>query len=318
MSTNPMTIDAPATAAERMRATMTAVRVSIQWFGVRKTLTPEQRAQAAESFGAAGQFISAGKKLLDTSHPAYKAVTAVRGQILGYWKGMTLPFPEPGIRLIRQDQIEAFNARMNELREDLAAALDQLDRQYRALKAAAQERLGQLYNETDYPEVLRGMFGVEWDFPSVEPPQSLRQLAPEIWQQECTRVSTRFDDAVQMAEQAFMEELGSLVGHITERLSGNSPDGKPKIFRDSAVISLREFFDRFRSLNVRSNEQLDQLVEQAQQAVSGIAPQDLRDNGALRQRIAAQMTTVGEALDQMQVDRPRRRILRRPLTGEVA
>jgi len=51
--------------AQRLRATMAAVRVAFCWFGVRKTLTPEQKAQAADTFGAEGQYLSAGKKLLD-------------------------------------------------------------------------------------------------------------------------------------------------------------------------------------------------------------------------------------------------------------
>ena len=57
---------------------MAAARVSFTWFGARKTLTAEQKSQAADAFGAEGQFLSAGKKLLDTRHPKFKAVTAVR------------------------------------------------------------------------------------------------------------------------------------------------------------------------------------------------------------------------------------------------
>ena len=76
--------------------------ISFTWMGVRKTLTPEQKNQAAESFGAEGDSLSACKKLLDTKHAAYKEVTAVRGRVGAYWKGLTLPYPEPGIRLIRQ------------------------------------------------------------------------------------------------------------------------------------------------------------------------------------------------------------------------
>jgi hypothetical protein len=56
---------------------MAAVRVSLSWFGTRKTLTAEQRSQAADTFGAEGAFLSAGKKLLDTKHEAYKGVTTV-------------------------------------------------------------------------------------------------------------------------------------------------------------------------------------------------------------------------------------------------
>ena len=66
-----------ASAAQRLRNDTAAVRVSLRWLGVRKTLTPEQKTQAAESFGAEGDFLSARKKLLDTRHPAYKEVTAI-------------------------------------------------------------------------------------------------------------------------------------------------------------------------------------------------------------------------------------------------
>jgi hypothetical protein len=106
---------------------------------------------------------------------------------------------------------------------------------------------------------------IEHDYPTVEPPDYLRQLNPDLYQQECRRVQSRLDEAVQLAEQAFLEELGRLVDHLTDRLSGTD-DGKPRVFRDSAVTNLTEFFERFRTLNVRSNEQLDELETRAQSA----------------------------------------------------
>src|ERR1700757_5226574 len=98
--------------AQWRRKPTAAVRVSFTWFGVRKTLTNEQKNQAAESFGAEGDYLSARKKLLDTKHPAYKEVTGVRGKVSAYWKSLTLPFPEPGVRLIRQHEVERFNRQM--------------------------------------------------------------------------------------------------------------------------------------------------------------------------------------------------------------
>jgi len=250
---------------------MAAVRVSLQWLGVRKTLTPEQKNQAADTFGATGDFLSAGKKLLDTKHPSFKAVTAVKNRAVGFWKSLTLPFPEGGVRLIRQDRVEEFDAQMREYQAELAEAVTSLDRHYTELKAAARERLGTLFNESDYPASLEGMFSIAWDFPSVEAPDYLRQLNPELYQQECQRVQERFSEAVRLAEQAFTEELAKLVSRLTERLSGQV-DQKPKIFRDSAIGNLTEFFDRFREMNVRSNEQLDNLVADAQRVVRGVEP----------------------------------------------
>jgi len=297
--------------SQRLRTTMAAVRVSLSWLGVRKTLTAEQKSQAADTFGAEGAFLSAGKKLLDTTHPAFKAVTAIKGRIIALWKSMSLPYPEPGIRLIRQDQIETFNAQIESLKDELGVAVRQLDEHFADLKAAARDRLGSLYNPADYPASLLGLFQVAWDYPALEPPEYLQQLSPDIYRQECERVSARFDEAVQLAEQAFIEELQDLVSHLTERLTGQA-DSKPKVFRDSAVTNLTEFFQRFRQLNVRSNDQLDALVAQCQQIVRGVEPQALRDSQNVRQRVAQQLTQVENVLDTLLVDRPRRNILRRP------
>jgi hypothetical protein len=144
----------------------------------------------------------------------------------------------------------------------------------------------------------------------VEPPDYLQQLNPALYEEECRRVQNRFDEAVRLAEEAFTAELAKLVSHLTERLSGQE-DNKPKIFRDSAIENLTEFFGRFRELNVRSSEQLDQLVAQAQRTIRGVEPQALRDNAGLRQQVATEMSRVQSVLDGLLVDRPRRNILRR-------
>src|SRR4029077_19318368 len=121
----------------------------------------------------------------------------------------------------------------------------------------------------DYPSDVRGLFNVEWDFPSVEPPTYLMRINAAIYEQEQQRVAQRFEQAVTLAEQAFLSELGKLGSHLSERLC-NGEDGQRRICGDSPITNLTEFFERFKNLNVRSNTELDQLVEQAQQLVQGI------------------------------------------------
>ncbi len=299
------------TASARLRATMAAVRVSFVWFGTRRCLSPQQKAEAADAFGAEGNYLSACKKLLDTSHPAFRAVNSVRSRAVSIWRGMTLPYPEPGIRLIRQDDIASFDVQMATLRAELETAVAQLEDHFAELKNSARQRLGRLFNPADYPLTLEGLFEISWDFPSVEPPDYLRQLSPALYEQEKARVSARFDEAIRLAEEAFTSELAKLVSHLSERISGQD-DGKPKVFRDSAITNLREFFERFGQLNVRSNEQLDTLVAQAQRIVRGVEPQELRDSANLRQHVATQLAGVQSVLDGLLVDRPRRNILRKP------
>jgi hypothetical protein len=297
--------------AEYLRGITAAVRVAFTWFGTRKTLTPEQKSEAADAFGAAGNYLSAAKKLLDTKHAAFRSVTTVRNQIVSYWKGNSLPYPEPGIRLIRQDDVGSFNMQLTTLKAELDDAIQGLNAHYGELKSTARNRLGRLYNSADYPETLVGLFDVSWEFPSVEPPSYLQRLSPELYRRESQRVAARFDDAVRLAEETFLAELDRLVSHLTERLAGEE-DGKPKIFRDSAIENLTEFFNRFRRLNIRSNEQLDELVNQVQQAVRGIQPQALRTDLPLRKRVMTQLAGIQSVVDGLLIDRPRRNILRRP------
>ncbi|QEF97877.1 hypothetical protein Mal15_19230 [Stieleria maiorica] len=305
--------DAPAATRDhggKLRTTMAAMRLSFTWFGTRKSLSSEQKALAADTFHAEGKYISAGKKLIDTGDASFRAVTSVRTQATAYFKGATLPFPEPGLRLVPQASVDQIDGRMQSFRDELAEAVAALDGRFDELKYEARDRLGDLYCESDYPDTLRGLFEIGWEFPSVEPPDYLRRLNPELYQQECNRVKSRFDEAVQLAEAAFIDELNKMVEHLSERLTGND-DGKPKVFRDSAIENFAEFFDRFQRLNIRSNEELDQVVDRARRVIDGVAPQSLRDSESLRQRITGQLAAVQSSLDGLMVDRPRRNILRR-------
>jgi len=240
---------------------MAAVKLAFTWLGVRKTLAPEQRTTAARAFHADRELLSASKFILDTKNPAYRAVAAVRSEASGYWRTVTLPFPEAGIRLLPQNSLGLFATTMQTYRERLQEAARELSGQYDQVKSEAQRRLGTLFNASDYPTTLDGLFDLEVSYPTIEPPNYLMALHPDVYQQEQARVRERFESAVELAEQGFATELQRLSAHLAERLTGLH-DGQPKVFRDSAVENLREFFERFRRLNIRSSPELDELVQQ--------------------------------------------------------
>ncbi len=108
------------------------------------------------------------------------------------------------------------------------------------IKSEAQQRLGTLFNQADYPSTLDGLFDMEWSVVPIEPPQYLVALNPEVFRQEQARVCERFESAVELAEQAFVTEPQQLMAHLAERLTGLH-DGQSKVFEDSAVENLRDF-----------------------------------------------------------------------------
>jgi hypothetical protein len=255
---------------------MAAVKLSFTWLGVRKTLAPEQRTTAARAFHADRELLTASKLILDTKNPAYRAVAAVRSEASTYGRTVTLPFPEAGIRLLPQNSLGLFAQTMRTYRERLQEAARELTAQYDTIKREAQRRLGSLYNASDYPQTLDGLFDLEVSYPTIEPPGYLMALHPDAYQAEQARVRERFE---------------------------------------SAVENLREFFERFRRLNIRSSPELDALVEQPQQTINGIEPQTLRDPNRLRQTVARDFEQIQARVGELLVDRPRRNILRRGQTG---
>ncbi len=300
--------------AQRLRRTAAAVRVSLHWWGTHRALTSKQKEELGTAAAADSRLLTAGKKLIDVRHPAVRKLTGIKTRLGHYWRGITLPCTEPGVRLIRQSDIESFVHTLEGFREELAQAESELNAVYDDIKADARQRLGRLYNPADYPAEVRGLFGVDWDFPSVEPPSYLMQVSPDLYEGERRRVAARFDEAVRLAEQAFATEFARLLSHLTERLAGGE-NGERRVFRDSAVTNLREFFQRFSQLNVRSNPELDALVEQAQQLVRGATPQGLRDDDDLRQHVAAEMALVRQRVEGLITDVPRRRLVRARPSG---
>ncbi len=295
--------------AQRLRRLAAAVRVHFTWWGVHRTLTAQQKEEVGLAYAADARFLTAGKKLIDVRHEAFRRLTSIKNSVTNYWRGLTLPFTEPGVRLLRQCDVESFVHTMEQSRHELVQAEADLNAVYGEIRSDARERLGRLYNPADYPPEVRGLFNVEWDFPAIEPPSYLMRIAPEVYREEQERVARRFEEAVQLAEQAFLAEFGRLVSHLTERL-GPDEAGQRRVFRDSAVTNLTDFFQRFRQLNVNSNEELDRLVEQAQELVRGVRPQELRDDEGLRRHVQTEMAAVQGRLEAMIVERPRRQIIR--------
>lgn len=312
MSTETEELNTPAEAvtetANELRQTMGAVKLSFSWLGTQRKLSDVQTKQAADTFHAATDLVTASKRLIDTKNTTYRTLTAIKSQASSYWRSMTLPYPQEGVRLIKQSDVAAFEAKMREIKEQLAAAAANLQLEYESLKDAAREKLGELYNPNDYPATLEGVFDVRWEYPPVEPPNYLVTFNPELYAQEQSRVQQRFEAAVVMAENAFAEQLQEMVEHLIERLTDNA-DGERKVFRNAAIENFKDFYENFRRMNVRSNEQLENLIRQANDLVSGVDVKDLRENKNMRQNLSQQMSEVKVALDNLITNAPRRRVI---------
>src|SRR5580704_12062831 len=141
VSEAPPAAEAP---AQRLRRIAAAVRVRLRWWGVHRALTAQQKEEMGAVASADARLLTAGKKLIDSRHEAVRRLASVKTRLGNYWRGLTLPYTEPGIRLIRQADVEAFVHGMEGFREELAEAAAGLAAAYEDIKDDARRRLGRL------------------------------------------------------------------------------------------------------------------------------------------------------------------------------
>jgi len=303
--------------AQTLSQTFAAIRLTLRWMGITRSLTAQQKEDLGGRDAVDVAMISASRKILDPAHPAMKRINSIRTKIRKVWMESSLPYVETGIRLIPRKDIRGFHDRMTRLKQELVQASRELESDFEHLRRDAERRLGHLFDPADYPDSVEGLFALDWSVMEVQPPQYLMRLDPQLYRLEEERVKARFQEAVEMAEQAFLTEFSGLVNHLAERLS-EGEHGEKKVFRDTAVDNLKGFMERFRNLNVTNNGDLDRLVNQVQDLLAGITPQHLRTRSGWRHAIATNLSTVQTQLDGMMINRPRRRITRMETEHAVA
>ncbi len=100
-----------------------------------------------------------------------------------------------------QSSLSTFASTMETYRERLQEAARELAAQYDTIKPEAQRRLGTLFNASDCPSTLDGLFDLQVSYPTIEPPNYLMALHQEAYQQEQARVRERFESAVELADE---------------------------------------------------------------------------------------------------------------------
>lgn len=294
------------TLGQELKASTVGCKLSVKRWGTTKTLDDGELERVAVTFDAKSDSISASKKLIDTKDPKFKAISSVLSRAKSYWNAVTVPYPDNGIRLLRTDRIEEFENNVDMFRNELLAALVEFDAEFYRLKQAAKDNLRELFDENDYPMSVLDLFSIHHEYHQIDPPKHLMDLHPEIYEREKQRIAAKFDEAIQLAEAAFADELQKMLDHAIERLT-DTGDGKKKKFNDSLMENFREFIDRFHKLNVSGNQQLNDLVEQIKQVAGNVDCEMLRANGGLREHIKEQMLEARNHMATLIVDRPHRK-----------
>jgi hypothetical protein len=217
----------------------------------------------------------------------------------------TLPFPITSLYLIPKESLGIVDEALEGFRERFWKKVNDFVDQYDLAREEARTVLGDLFNDTDYPEDISTKFKFEWRFLTLDLPKKSKILTPEIYQREKEKFEAMMEETRQMATEALAGELGEIVTQMVERLNGN---GKGKSINSAMLNKIRDFFDAFETKNLFDDEKLNEVVAQAHSVIDGVSPYGIKYNEVMRKRITDAMGGIKETVDNVIQDLPRRKI----------
>lgn len=230
------------------------------------------------------------KEALADITTAYNALKAHRDR-------HTLPWSDKGPRIMTRNIFELFMSGYGELERQFNDAVDEfITVRYPPLRDKAAFRLGDLFNDKDYPppEELRKKFSVNLDIDGITEPEDFRIALPEA---ELNKLKQTMEESINRrlgdAMQDVWLRIAELLEHYIEKMDDNEA-----IFRDSTVNNLVDLMNILPGLNVVGDPKLREIRQRIMNTIGSYEPADLRKGGDLRAAAAKEAREIRESINE--------------------
>lgn len=248
-------------------------------------------------------WLTASKKLVEPS--SLKPICKVSNATRMWLTAKSLPFPVTGMVFIPKDLISTVDSRLHRFKNEFDEAVIDFANDYIELRENAKKYLGTLFNEVDYPIDIASKFKFNWRFIILDiPNDESKLLSPEVYAREEEKFKQTMEEARCMAVEALRTEFSEMVKHITERFTHGD---KPKIFKNSTIDSFYEYFQTFKERNIFEDDQLKDLVNQAQKVLNGTSTDGIRSDSQIKESIRTGMADIKSSIEEA-FKRPRRKL----------
>ena len=233
-----------------------------------------------------------------------KYLTALKANINNY----TVPsFFRGGMYLVKMEAVEKVDVMIEKAIEDFKPVVQAFADVVEQRRDESRDRLKGAFDVRHYPtreQVLAG-YTVEKRWLTMSTPQSLKQISASFFEREKAKAEESIRTATEEITKLLAAEAKKLTVHLIERLTPG-PDGKAKIFRDSAVSNISEFLATFNLRNIGGSDELNAQISKIRQLINGVDPEALRTNDTVKESVANGFKQVAEELDKLVVAKPSR------------
>lgn len=263
------------------------------WMG-RKTDkdATEELLKEKKAENGAGNF---SKQLI--AKEALADIKAIISEARKYHKDVTLAWNENGGRLLPSTKYSAHTAKIRECQEKLEEAVEEFADQYANHVNESSHRLGDLFDNSEYPEKedIKGKFAIDVKYDKVPEANDFRVDIP---QEEQEKIREQVTEKVKMQHAEAMNRVWKRVYTAVENMHEKLKD-EDKIFRNSMVEKIEDLVKILPELNITNNQELTELTEELKNELCGHNPDDLRQDKEARAEVASKSGNILDKINQI-------------------
>ena len=248
--------------------------------------------------GAAKGMATVNKKLISSG--VHEAIVQLEGQIRIYHRDETMPWGELGARLLANAKLLDYQTQMAVYEDEFANLTKRFLEVYPSEVSQVQIKLGDLFNNADYPSVheLERKFGLRVSFEPLPDPDHFsgdirldipKQAQEELKEQYKNVMKDRYATGIKDIGQRLLEPLQNM----SERLDYDD-DGKPRNghFKGTIVDNVVALVDLMRDCNLDNDPTIDEVTRDLRNALTGVTYDRLKNSDTLRRNTKAEVDRI--------------------------
>lgn len=218
------------------------------------------------------------KRLLEGK--ALNKVMSAAGAIRGFHYSMTLPWLDNGTRLLPTGLYFKYYDKMSQLKLEYEQAVQDLVKNYEELVEDARGTLGDLFKESDYPNVyaIKNKFGMQLSFLPMPESGDFRVGIESSDLEDLKRdFEIQSDQRLTEATKETWKRLASVLATMKDKLA----DTEAK-FHSSLVNNVNDLCDKAYEFNLTKDPELYGIIDEIKFAL--VSPKELRENPGSRKQ----------------------------------
>tara|TARA_R100001594_G_scaffold95069_2_gene129362 strand:- start:418 stop:1284 length:867 start_codon:yes stop_codon:yes gene_type:complete len=256
--------------------------------------------EVADQKNANKRAVKVLKTVIDTTHPAYKAVKTARGALYNVFAAETAPWSEDGWYIIKAKGYDRFTEVMREKTDAFDVAVGDFLKVYPELVDQAPDRLGDLFDADLFPsvEACKELFYSDIEVRPVPEAGDFRvAMSADDKQKITAQIQRKNDERVSEVTTECFDRAYSVVSNMVERLEAFDPDKKGAKLYDSLVGNVRDIAELLPSLNVGDDPRLEQLAKEIGQRLTETDTDTLKTDEGKRKEVAADAREIMNQID---------------------